>query len=609
MIAAQRQVPYGCDVRATPEVERAIESGIVQDSDAELVAIAELAARACGAASGAVTMHEHGRPRVVAHFGHRPALSLVEEACSAPDVSSQAPGMIAVAPIVAANGNVLATVCVIDPGLPAASQRELVALELLAGRVVRYVELLLRNEELVTLRRHWDDVMKMSGIAMWRRDLTDGSMHWSGSLETISGLAPDEIHRDPDLWRRIVHPDDLPVLYAAREQLVVHGGEGTAHCRFLRPDGGLRHAQLRYRAVIDGGRPTAVYGTVVDVTELREREQGLSLVLERVDDLVVGFDRELHATYINRRAVEQSGRDHSEMIGRPLGLIFNLPDDDEVILAIRASIATQHPQRIDAYFAPVARWYEFRIFPSADGATVFGTDVTAEHTAAQAEASMLEQLRALTARINDVREEEAQRIARELHDELGQELTALKLEASWLQRHANAADASGRLVGMKTQIDRMADLVRRLATELRPQLLDDLGLAAAVSWQGQEFANRTGIACTVTAPSEPMAVSSATSVAVFRVLQEALTNVVRHAQASSTSVTLTADAGRLVLTVVDDGCGIPVPVPTGSLGLLGMSERMLTVDGDLTVARGPSGGTVVTATAPLGQRPTLSTGS
>jgi signal transduction histidine kinase len=213
------------------------------------------------------------------------------------------------------------------------------------------------------------------------------------------------------------------------------------------------------------------------------------------------------------------------------------------------------------------------------------------------------QLRALAARLISIREEERTRIAREIHDELGQVLTGLKMDVTWLARQlgANQEPLVEKTETMCRLIDSTVHLVRRISTGLRPEVLDDMGLVEAIRWQAKEFQKRMGIRCHVTLPTDPAAPDQDVSTAVFRIFQEILTNVARHARATSVSVHLGISDQRLVLEVTDDGIGIADSQVRGreSLGLLGMQERAQLFGGQVNIGRRPDGGTALTVSIPL----------
>jgi signal transduction histidine kinase len=206
-------------------------------------------------------------------------------------------------------------------------------------------------------------------------------------------------------------------------------------------------------------------------------------------------------------------------------------------------------------------------------------------------------LRALTERLDGIREEEGTRIARELHDEVGQALTGLKLDLAALKRalpEESGTEAADRIAGMASLADATIERVRRISGELRPQLLDQLGLVSAVEAYLERFGARTRVTTRLEAALDEEGLDRRRASALFRILQEALTNVARHAAASSVTVRLAADGGDVVLTVADDGRGLSASAGP-ALGILGMQERARAAGGRVTVEGAPGRGTVVTA--------------
>jgi PAS domain S-box-containing protein len=214
-----------------------------------------------------------------------------------------------------------------------------------------------------------------------------------------------------------------------------------------------------------------------------------------------------------------------------------------------------------------------------------------------------ERLRALTGNMEWVREEERTRIAREMHDQLGQALTAMKFDMVWLTDHLVQKDTAlaQKAKTVTAQMDTMVKTVRRIATELRPGMLEDLGLAASIEWQARDFKKLTGILCTVSAPAEDLPPAPAQSLALFRIFQEALTNVARHAKAQHVEVNLSAPPEMLVLKIHDDGRGIKMQeiASQHSLGLLGMRERAQRLGGTFDIQGTPGAGTTLTVSIPI----------
>ena len=211
------------------------------------------------------------------------------------------------------------------------------------------------------------------------------------------------------------------------------------------------------------------------------------------------------------------------------------------------------------------------------------------------------QLQSLSACLQNYREEERTRIARELHDELGQLLTGIRMEVSWLgsRLQPEQSTLADKVTTVKGQIDRTIATVRRISSQLRPLVLDDLGLSAAASWYVDQFSARTGLAVELSLPDVDPERGDAVATALFRVLQESLTNVARHAQAEKVTVCLAFKNGVWSLSVSDDGLGfIPKPGEPGDIGLVGMRERAQNLGGRFSVTSAPGQGTRIDVDIP-----------
>lgn len=215
-----------------------------------------------------------------------------------------------------------------------------------------------------------------------------------------------------------------------------------------------------------------------------------------------------------------------------------------------------------------------------------------------------EQLRALSAHLQDIREEERTNMAREIHDELGQQLTILKMDISWLNRKLADYEDTSLLQRSKESLKMLNDtikMVRRIATELRPSMLDDLGLLPAIQWQSREFESRADIKVDFESDVPGLCVPPAIATSLFRIYQEALTNIARHAQAKNVLSRLRVENNQLLLLVSDDGCGFDVKIlgVKKTLGLLGMKERTLIMGGVFEINSVPGKGTTIQITVPI----------
>jgi signal transduction histidine kinase len=218
-----------------------------------------------------------------------------------------------------------------------------------------------------------------------------------------------------------------------------------------------------------------------------------------------------------------------------------------------------------------------------------------------------EELRALSRHLQSIREEEKARIAREVHDELGSTLTALKMDLDWLGEHLrDAPDPVGqKRVAMGKLVDAAVAATRRIVTDLRPSILDDLGLAAALRWQAAEFGRHNGAAVHVDADEAATNMNRDTALTLFRIFQETLTNVARHAQATEVQVRLSSNDGAFVLQIHDNGVGIAnadLTKPT-SHGIRGMRERAQQLGGDISLLSQPGEGTTLVISVPRAEHP------
>ena len=235
--------------------------------------------------------------------------------------------------------------------------------------------------------------------------------------------------------------------------------------------------------------------------------------------------------------------------------------------------------------------------------TVILRDVSARVAADEALQASNEQVQSLALAASTAREQEKARIARELHDELGQGLTALKIDVGWLRGHVagQSPEVAGKLASMQGLLDATVAAARRISSDLRPLMLDDLGLTAAAEWMVQNFATRTGIKCDLALGVGELDLPDPYATTLFRTLQECLTNTAKHAHATHVDVLLHREGSDVLLEVSDDGGGFETQAPArpGSFGLVGLRERAYLVGGDLSIESAPGRGTRVQLRVPV----------
>jgi PAS domain S-box-containing protein len=343
---------------------------------------------------------------------------------------------------------------------------------------------------------------------------------------------------------------------------------------------------------------------------LRQSEDHLRLIIDTIPAMAWTVRPDGAVDFVNQRWLDHTGLSFEEEIKEPTRVVH--PDDlprvmEKWLADMAAGVPSEDEMRLRQRDGKY-RWFLVRTVPLRDeqGNIVkwFGTstDIEDRKHAEDALQYSLDELRALAARLQSVREEERTRVAREVHDELGQALTAIKFESASLIRDlpVDAKNLADRVASIMKLADETIQAVRRISTELRPGVLDDLGLMAAIEWAGAEFQNRTGTSCRLDLPENDIVIDQERATALFRILQEALTNVARHSNATRVNIRLAEEERSLVLEVHDNGKGIGKDeLSSGrSLGILGMRERALVLGGGIVISGAPDEGTTIEVRIP-----------
>jgi PAS domain S-box-containing protein len=353
-----------------------------------------------------------------------------------------------------------------------------------------------------------------------------------------------------------------------------------------------------------------------DISELKQTEERLEFqatILSNVRDSIVVTDPVGRVRFWNQGAEAVFGYTAEEMLGQSILRLYADPEEARPrlqkdlgrVLHGEDSAGEWQRRRKDGSLV----WIDSKrvVLRDAEGTAIgvlaVARDVNERKGVSEELVASHEQLRELARRLRSVREQERAVMARQIHDELGQALSALHLDVAWLRARLSEEDVvlAEKTRSMAALIETSIGRVRTLATELRPAVLDSLGLLAAIEWETQQFTRRTGIPCTHDLPPDPPAVDADRSTDVFRILQEALTNVARHAGAREVVVTLRFWRNELQLSVSDDGRGITAAeiASPQALGLVGMRERALLWNGAVVWRAGDGGGTVVDLRLPL----------
>jgi PAS domain S-box-containing protein len=441
-------------------------------------------------------------------------------------------------------------------------------------------------------------------------DLEGRVMYWNDGATALFGYTTDEM-LGQTLER--LYPDAGLDGLAADIKQILEGQVLIKDWNGRRRDGSPVCVDVKTAVMRDThGQAIGLLGVGKDITERKVTEDRLrfqSTILSNVRDSVIVTDLSGRVQFWNTGAEAVFGYTAEEIVGRSVAILYedgdSYPVDLQRIQDGEVSSGEWQRRRKDGTTVWIDSKRVVLRDPRGQAIGILGVskEITERKQADEALRATHERLRDFAGRMRSVREQERTLMARQIHDELGQVLTALGMDVAWLEARLPAQDQPlvEKCRAMAAIIEGTIGRVRTLATELRPAVLDDLGLLAAIEWETQQFARRTGIACTLDLPATLSPLDADRSTDLFRILQEALTNVVRHAAAQHVDVQVRETPAELVLGVSDDGRGIATAEATSprSLGLLGMRERALLWNGSVDVRARPQGGTSVIVQLPL----------
>ena len=464
----------------------------------------------------------------------------------------------------------------------------------------------------------------MASLGSYVLDILTGRWKSSEALDQVLGINA-ACDRSLAGWVALIHPEDRAMMLDHFNNRVQGRGQSVQReYRIIRrSDQAVRWVQGRGRLEFDSaGHPRKMLGTIQDITErkwaeeeLRASEARYRRLFEAAKDGVLILDAETGMVVdVNSFLLQLLGISKEALLGKGIwelsffqDIVANrdrfkeLQEKDSVRYEDK-SLETADGRRIDVEFVTNVYQLNQKKVIQCDI-----RDITARKRTEWFGLIYRDQLRALSARIETMREEERTRISRQIHDELGQMLTAIKMDLRWMEHRLDEFGDDRRvnpildkLVATAELTDATVKTVQRIAAEFRPGILDKLGLPIALQYEAAQFQERTGIACRLVAPGETPPMKPEVATAFFRIFQEALTNVARHAQATTVEVELQPQAERCRLEIRDNGKGMAGvdPAHLESLGLLGMRERATLLGGEVSFAPRPGGGTVVTVSMP-----------
>jgi len=433
------------------------------------------------------------------------------------------------------------------------------------------------------------------------------------------GYSKDDLDSGFNVLQTIV-PEDRDRARENMKKIMIGKSLSNIEYTMIRKDGSTFSALVNSNPVFGDNKPLGLRGIIVDITErklaenkIKESQQRLSSHLGNTPLGSIFWDIDFKVIEWNSSAEKIFGYSKKEALGRhPYSLI--VPKEiqgqiDDVFNQLLTQTGgsrsvnenvTKDGKRI------LCDWYNVAITNidgEVTGVASLVDDITEQKKTERKLKESRNQLRSLAERLQLIREEERATVAREIHDDLGQTLTALKMDISWMKKNSGMTDEmrASKLDVMLGLTDSTIQTVKRIATELRPGILDDLGLISAIEWQTKEFQNRSGIKCNFEVLADEFAIEEEISIAAFRIFQESLTNIARHSGASKVTVTIKRADDFLLLEISDNGVGISEEQINNakSLGLIGMNERVSVFKGKLTISGATDVGTTIGVYIPI----------
>lgn len=451
----------------------------------------------------------------------------------------------------------------------------------------------------------------------WDWNIVTNSFYWSPELFTLFGADRTTLPGF-EVWAQAVHPDDRDQAARLIQHAIETHTDLVSEYRVIHSDGETRWIRATGRVTYDGSKPLRMTGICLDITESKlaateiiASEARYRQLYEQSPLPYQSLDRNGIILEVNQAWLKTLKYSRDEVIDKYFGMI----------LGENSQVQYRDIHEEAMHSGEIYNEFEIR---QADGGTLLVAidgvvvkdqhnqpvriqcvlrDITASRKTEELIRASEETLRRLALHLQEAREQERLEVARTIHDELGQALSVLEMDLTWLERHLPRLSEPNvrKMKSMHQLIDATTHMVQRISRDLRPALLDDLGIFAAIDWHVKDFANRSGIKCNLVTQQPTIPIDLGVSTAVFRILQEALTNVARHAGATRVNVAVNADEKALTLSVKDNGQGITEAelVNPHSLGIIGIRERAYALGGEVSITRGPRRGTIVKVSIPL----------
>jgi PAS domain S-box-containing protein len=442
----------------------------------------------------------------------------------------------------------------------------------------------LMEEALQIALERLDLALQSSKAGSWDWNIATGNVVWSAHMFDLFGLDPQTTAASFESWHTALHPDDREIASNRMDRALKQHSDLNIDFRVILPGGQIRWINAIGKGIYDDhGHPVQMIGICLDITKRKLTEKlirDLARFPEENVNPVCRISKEGELLYFNPAARKIIPALFPETAGK-------IPEQwiKKIKEIYHSDIRQTEELEIDG------KIYSFEMIPVVKGGYInmYGTDITKRKQAEKELKNAVKQLKQLYLHQEEIKENERKAASREIHDELGQLLTALKIDIGWINDNIeNNAEVKKRIEGMNDIADETLEIVQRIASDLRPGLLDDLGLVPSIEWYCQKIEKRTGIKC-IFKSDDVHSSNNKINLALYRILQEALTNVIRHANANKVNINLCRSENSIVMEIIDDGIGITREKieSCDSLGLIGIGERVKQFNGslDLTSAR------------------------
>lgn len=487
---------------------------------------------------------------------------------------------------------------------------------LMTGSMMDITERRLAEEKIIHSNQRFELIANTTNDAVWETNLETG-VSWGNEMhQKMYGLTLDNEIPDYKEWEKHLHPDDRDwVLKSLADALASTDNTWIVEYRFVKSSGETVTIYDRTYIVRNAeGKPVRMMGSMMDITERKQAEDALlqseekyRTLVEQATDGIFIADHTGKFVIVNSAGLKLSQYSEEELSTRT---IYDLADPEELKVNpfrfedMRNEQGARSERKLKRKDGTIVDIEINAKFLSDGRFLAFIRDITERKKAENELNSSYKAIRKLTSHLQNAREEERTHIAREIHDELGQQLTVLKMDVSWLTKKIKQLESqqlNDKALEIVQMLNDTVNTVRRISSDLRPVLLDDLGLAAAIEWHLAEFGKRSGMKTEFVTIESPIAIPRATATGLFRIYQESITNIARHSEATEVMVELFVEDKIVTMAISDNGKGFDVTSigRKKTLGVLGMQERTVMMGGTFRIKRNPGKGMKVEVHVPV----------